>query len=157
MTHPEVNRFFMTIPEAVQLVLHSTAISTATIGVSGSEGGGPRKFLLEMGQSVKIVDLARQMIELSGKVPDVDVMIEFSGLKPGEKLAEILSDDGETVQPCVEGIMELLWQRNQDGICLADILALVDRSRPANAPPGDHVRAMVDRIRFRPAPEIRQP
>jgi O-antigen biosynthesis protein WbqV len=157
VTHPEVNRFFMTIPEAVQLVLHSTAISTATIGVSGSEGGGPRKFLLEMGQSVKIVDLARQMIELSGKVPDVDVMIEFSGLKPGEKLAEILSDDGETVQPCVEGIMELLWQRNQDGICLAEILALVDRSRPANEPPGDHVRAMVDRIRFRAAPEIRQP
>ena len=149
VTHPEVNRFFMTIPEAVQLVLHSTAISTAATGAPDNKGAEPRKFLLEMGQSVKIVDLARQMIELSGKVPDVDVMIEFTGLKPGEKLAEILSDDGETVQPCVEGIMELLWQNNQDGICVADILALVDRSRPANDPPGDHVLKMVDRIRFR--------
>lgn len=155
VTHPEVNRFFMTIPEAVQLVLHSTAISTATIGAQDSGEAGPRKFLLEMGQSVRIVDLARQMIELSGKVPDVDVMIEFTGLKPGEKLAEILSDDGETVRPCVEGIMELLWQQNREGVCLADILALVDQARRANDPPGDHVLEMVDRIRFRPQQEVR--
>lgn len=101
VTHPEVNRFFMTIPEAVQLVLHSTAVS------AGRGGGSPRTFLLEMGRSVKIVDLARQMIELSGKVPGVDVMIEFTGLKPGEKLAEVLSDAGEEVLPCVDGIMEV--------------------------------------------------
>ncbi len=87
VTHPDVNRFFMTIPEAVQLVLHSTAVSNAM------ENLGPRKFLLEMGNSVKIVDLARQMIELSGKVPDVDIMIKFSGLKTGEKLSEALFDD----------------------------------------------------------------
>lgn len=155
VTHPEVNRFFMTIPEAVQLVLHSTAISTAITGAQDSEVAGPRKFLLEMGQSVRIVDLARQMIELSGKVPDVDIMIEFTGLKPGEKLAEILSDDGETVHHCVEGIMELLWQKNLVDICLADILALVDQARPANDPPGDHVLEMVDRIRFRAQQEVR--
>lgn len=101
VTHPDVNRFFMTIPEAVQLVLHSAAIS------AGLGGAAPRKFLLEMGESVKIADLARQMIELSGKIPDVDVMIEFTGLKPGEKLAEVLSDEGEEVRPCVEGIMEV--------------------------------------------------
>jgi O-antigen biosynthesis protein WbqV len=101
VTHPEVNRFFMTIPEAVQLVLHSAAIG------AGSRPGAPRKFLLEMGEPVRIADLARQMIELSGKTPDVDVMIEFTGLKPGEKLAEVLSDEGEEVCPCVEGIMEV--------------------------------------------------
>lgn len=141
VTHPEVNRFFMTIPEAVQLVLHSAAIG----------GGGvqmePRKFLLEMGSSVKIVDLARQMIELSGQTPDVDIKIEFSGLKPGEKLAETLSDEGEEVHPCVEGIMELRWQRDPDGIRLADILALVDNSRRAQALFGREVLNAVERIR----------
>lgn len=143
ITHPDVNRFFMTIPEAVQLVLHSAAIST------GLEGGVPRKFLLEMGESVKIADLARQMIELSGKIPDVDVVIEFTGLKPGEKLAEALSDEGEEVRPCVEGIMELLWRHSPDAIRLADILALVDQSRQANGLPDGSVLEVVDRIRFR--------
>ena len=102
VTHPEVNRFFMTIPEAVQLVLHSAAIG------AGSPVTRPRKFLLEMGEPVRIADLARQMIELSGKVPDVDIAIEYSGLKPGEKLSEVLSDEGEEVRPCIEGIMEVL-------------------------------------------------
>lgn len=101
VTHPEVDRYFMTIPEAVQLVLHSTAIKAS------QPGRGPSKFLLEMGQPVKIVDLARQMIGLSGKVPDIDIEIEFTGLKPGEKLSEILFDDGESVTECVPGIMEI--------------------------------------------------
>lgn len=143
VTHPEVNRFFMTIPEAVQLVLHSAAI--------GAGGGvaGPRKFLLEMGSSVRIVDLARQMIELSGKSPDVDIKIEFTGLKPGEKLAEVLSDEGETVQPCVEGIMELLWRREADRVSLKDILVLVEHARPANGLPSQRVLEMVEKIRSR--------
>jgi O-antigen biosynthesis protein WbqV len=140
VTHPDVNRFFMTIPEAVQLVLHSTALS------AGRQTGASRKFLLEMGEPVKIVDLARQMIELSGKTPDVDIMIEFTGLKPGEKLAEVLSDIGEQVQPCVEGIMELQWSRNA-GIGLTDILALVEQARPANDLPAGRVVEMADRIR----------
>lgn len=101
VTHPDVERFFMTIPEAVQLVLHSTALNGAR------EGAGHSKFLLEMGEPVKIVELARQMIQLSGKVPDVDVKIKFTGLKPGEKLSEVLSDDGEEVHPCAEGILEV--------------------------------------------------
>jgi len=143
VTHPDVNRFFMTIPEAVQLVLHSAAISTRL------EGGSPRKFLLEMGESVKIADLARQMIELSGKTPNVDVMIEFTGLKPGEKLAEVLSDDDEEVRPCVEGITELLWRRCQDETCLTNILALVDQSRLASDLSDARVLEVVDRIRTR--------
>ena len=102
VTHPEVNRFFMTIPEAVQLVLHSAAIGAA------SPAGRTRKFLLEMGEPVRIADLARQMIELSGKTPGEDIAIEFIGLKPGEKLAEVLSDADEEVRPCIEGIMEVL-------------------------------------------------
>lgn len=144
VTHPDVSRFFMTIPEAVQLVLHSAAIGAS------SSTGAPRKFLLEMGEPVRIADLARQMIELSGKTPDVDVVIEFSGLKPGEKLAEALSDEGEEVRPCVEGIMELLWRRCPEAIRLIDILALVDLSRQANDFSNGRVLEVVERIRSQP-------
>lgn len=143
VTHPEVNRFFMTIPEAVQLVLHSAAIG------AGSSDDGARKFLLEMGEAVRIADLARQMIELSGKTPDVDVMIEFTGLKPGEKLAEVLSDEGEEVRPSVEGIMELFWRRSTDTVCLADILDLVDQSKLADDLPDGRILEVADRIRSR--------
>ena len=102
VTHPEVNRYFMTIPEAVQLVLHSTAVK------AGRDDDGPSKFLLEMGEPVKIADLARQMIALSGKTPDVDIKIEFTGLKKGEKIAEELVDSGEDARPCIEGILEVM-------------------------------------------------
>jgi len=101
VTHPDVNRYFMTIPEAVQLVLHSTAVKAAR------PYEGPSKFLLEMGEPVRIADLARQMIELSGKTPDVDIHIEFTGLKKGEKIAEVLADEGEDPRPCVDGILEV--------------------------------------------------
>lgn len=141
VTDPEVNRFFMTIPEAVQLVLNSAAI-----GVTGSNLA-PRKFLLEMGESVKIVDLARQMIELNGQVPDVDIKIEFTGLKPGEKLAEVLSDDGEEVHQCVDGIMELRWKNVADDVRLSEVLALAQVSNDVRDPIGARVLAIVDAIR----------
>lgn len=140
VTHPEVNRFFMTIPEAVQLVLHSAAIGAG-------RAGAPRKFLLEMGEPVRIADLARQMIELSGKTPDVDVMIEFSGLKPGEKLSEVLSDEGEEVHPCSEGIMELHWNCCPDGIGLSEVLALVEQAREPGVRLDRPVLELADRIR----------
>ncbi len=84
VTHPDVRRYFMTIPEAVQLVIQA-----------GSLGKKGEIFLLDMGDPVKIVDLARNFIELSGLVPDKDVTIEFTGLRPGEKLDEELLIAGE--------------------------------------------------------------
>jgi len=88
VTHPEVIRYFMTIPEATQLVLQA-----------GAMGKGGEIFLLDMGEPVKIVTLAEEMIRLSGLRPHEDIEITFSGLRPGEKLFEELLLAGEGIQP----------------------------------------------------------
>ncbi len=88
VTHPEVIRYFMTIPEASQLVLEA-----------GSMGTGGEIFLFDMGKPVKIIDLAKRMIKLSGLEPDKDIPIKFTGLRPGEKLYEELLNNQENTLP----------------------------------------------------------
>lgn len=103
VTHPDMARYFMTIPEATQLVLHATATCAADMKPDRA-----RLFLLEMGEPVKIMDLARQMIALSGRTPGKDIDIEITGLRPGEKLAEELLDGMETSVPCAPKVLEVV-------------------------------------------------
>jgi FlaA1/EpsC-like NDP-sugar epimerase len=88
VTHPDITRFFMTIPEAVQLVLEA-----------GTMGKGGEIYVFDMGKSVKILDLARKMIWLSGLEPDRDIEIHFTGLREGEKLYEELLSSQENTVP----------------------------------------------------------
>jgi O-antigen biosynthesis protein WbqV len=103
VTHPEMARFFMTIPEAAQLVLHATATSAES-----EAGRAARLFILEMGEPVRIMDLARQMIALSGRTPGKDIAIEIVGLRDGEKLSEALLDEMERAEPCAPKVLEVV-------------------------------------------------
>lgn len=95
ITHHEIIRYFMTIPEACQLVLEA-----------GTMGNGGEIFIFDMGEPVKIVDLANKMIKLAGKIPDKDIKIEIIGLRPGEKLfEELLTDSSKTLSTHNEKIL----------------------------------------------------
>jgi FlaA1/EpsC-like NDP-sugar epimerase len=88
VTHPEMKRYFMTIPEAVHLVLQAASM-----------GEGGEVFVLRMGDQIRIVDLAEDMIRLSGLEPGKDIDIVYTGVRPGEKLSETLWDEGMSYQP----------------------------------------------------------
>jgi len=119
VTHPDVIRYFMTIPEASQLVLQAGCI-----------GNGGEIFVLDMGEPVKIVDLAEELISLSGLTPYEDIEIVFTGLRPGEKLFEELLVAGEGVKPTVHHKIKVLESVEYD---LRAITTAVDRLARAAA------------------------
>jgi FlaA1/EpsC-like NDP-sugar epimerase len=163
VTHPEMRRFFMLIPEAVQLVLHAAAICDS----------GPI-FALDMGEPIKVLDLARNLIRLSGFVPDDEIAITFIGVRPGEKLSEELIEEGETAEPTeLEKVLkvrpvtprvdelgralpqlELAAERGSDADALAILSALVPSFRPAVAASGgaQFVHAAAGSGAFAPQP-----
>jgi FlaA1/EpsC-like NDP-sugar epimerase len=123
VTHPDIARFFMTVREAVELVLQASAL-----GVEDTDRG--RIFVLDMGQPIKIVDLARQMIRLAGLKPEQDIAIDFIGLRPGEKLNEELFHPGEPPVPTrAQGIL-LAAPRTIDYAVLQRLLdELIEQAR----------------------------
>jgi FlaA1/EpsC-like NDP-sugar epimerase len=103
VTHPEITRFFMTIPEACRLVMEAATMSN-----------GNQIFVFDMGESVKIDDLARRMIQLAGYTPDEDIKIHYSGLRPGEKLYEEVLSDHENTLPTNHSRIRIAKVREYD-------------------------------------------
>jgi len=124
VTHPDVQRYFMTIPEAVELVLTAAALPAAACRIS----------ILEMGSPVRIVDLAEQLIRLSGLEPYKDVQIVFTGLRPGEKLNEELVAAGEETIPTSVDKIRLVQRNGGSGVLVAlELQRLVDALCGADA------------------------
>ena len=125
VTHPEVRRYFMLIPEAVTLVLQAAAL--------GEQGA---IYILEMGGQIKLVDLARNLIRLSGHVPERNIPIQFIGLRPGEKLEEELVGDSERAMPSsVDKILRIQSNQSFDPTLLTQILGKLDDIQILNHPP----------------------
>jgi FlaA1/EpsC-like NDP-sugar epimerase len=125
ITHPEITRYFMTIPEACQLVLEA-----------GAMGNGNEIFIFDMGQSIKIVDLAKKMIKLSGLTLDKDISIAYTGLRPGEKLYEELLADHENTLPThhkqimIAKVKE--YNFNEIGPTVNELISLFDKQDNAS-------------------------
>ena len=123
VTHPEITRFFMTIPEAVSLVLQA-----------GYYARGGEIFVLDMGQPVKIDDMARQLIRLSGYEPDVDIPIIYTGLRPGEKLYEELLMDEEGLRETANQLIHIGQPIDMDDEAFCRQLAVLEQACQSNSP-----------------------
>lgn len=134
VTHPEITRYFMSIPEAVQLVLQAAPLAK-----------GGEIFVLDMGEQLKVLDLARHLIRLSGFVPDEDIKIVFTGLRPGEKLFEELVGQGETKEACqVEKIRRVCAASVPDlALFATEIDGLAQLARQGRA---DEIRTTLHRM-----------
>jgi FlaA1/EpsC-like NDP-sugar epimerase len=119
VTHPDVTRFFMTVREAVELVLEASAAQPVPEEGAADATARGKIFVLDMGEPVKIVDLARQMIRLAGLRPDRDIEIRFIGLRPGEKLHEALFHAAEAPVPTKNPALRLAAPRTADYAVLA--------------------------------------
>lgn len=164
VTHPEMQRYFMTIPEASQLVLQAAAM-----------GQGGEVFVLDMGEPVRIVDLARDLIRLSGLRPDIDIPITFTGMRPGEKLTEQLTLDEEQATKTrhekiwIGRVASLEWEvltqklaelrelvdRRGDLFILNKLSELVPEFRHGGTPEGE-VISILDTGRFRVRQQARR-
>jgi FlaA1/EpsC-like NDP-sugar epimerase len=135
VTHDAITRYFMTIPEAVQLVLHAAAFAR-----------GGDTFVLDMGEQISILELARSLIRLAGYVPEEEIAIEITGLRPGEKLFEELIADGETTEPT--GHEKLARLRSSTDVDARVLLAQIDElDRIARTGSGGaEVRRLLDSI-----------
>jgi FlaA1/EpsC-like NDP-sugar epimerase len=129
VTHPEIIRYFMTIPEAARLVLEA-----------GAMAAGGEIFILDMGEPVKIVDLAESLIRMAGLTPDVDVKIEYIGLRPGEKLFEELLLNEEGLARTIND--KIFVVKPEPSPLLPELTALVGRW-PAG---GGDVRGIIERF-----------
>jgi FlaA1/EpsC-like NDP-sugar epimerase len=117
VTHSEITRYFMSIPEAAQLVLQA--------GLMGGNNGGGEIFVLDMGEPVKIADLARDLIRLSG-LSENDIQIVYNGLRPGEKLYEELLADDESTLPTPHPKLRIAQSRQIDKQWLKDLLEWIN-------------------------------
>ncbi len=135
VTDPEMTRYFMTIPEASQLVLQA-----------GSLGEGGEIFILEMGTPVKIADMARDLIRLSGKEPDGDIKIVYTGLRPGEKLYEELITHGEGVVPTTHEKILVLRRSEQasEEVCRMVTSTLSDLVRATSTHDAKSIKATLN-------------
>lgn len=132
VTHPDIIRFFMTIPEAVSLVLQA-----------GAYAKGGEIFILDMGEPVKILDMAKNLIKLSGFEPDVDIKIEFTGLRPGEKLYEELLMKEEGLQDTPNHLIHIGKPIEIDDEKFYQQLENLKKAAYAET---DHIREMVEEI-----------
>jgi FlaA1/EpsC-like NDP-sugar epimerase len=134
VTHPDVTRYFMTIPEAAQLILQA-----------GSFGKGGEIFILKMGTPVRIDDMARDLIRMSGLKPDLDIPIKYIGLRPGEKLYEELITEGEGITETEHD--EIMVLNCENGSCLEEMRSYIDELvRLAEACDAEEIKKALKRI-----------